>query len=265
MRDSHKYSYTINHFFHLFLFSSWNHSLKTTSILILLILTSVMIPGISYDPFCQWIIHYIFRIQIGIITKSIRVDCCYIHYASVLSGMVTVSMFDDQFLWKVKGSFGIYIPQLTKRSRNRSFIFLLLMEDNSSKKPRKEMMVFTQWFRVRGIFFLLYGDVRIIVEDWRFQILFISDESVYWILIRKISIDLIWSLANVIQQKNLMFTMRYKFEDRKKVNSVASLLKKKTFEEKTCLFSSSILWYLYYFMFVVLLFLNTLYVILTFI
>lgn len=139
------------------------------SILILLILMSVKIPGISYDPLCQWIIHNIFRIQTGIITKSIRVGCCmgYIHYASVLSGMVTTSMFDDQFLWNVKESLGVYIPKLTKRSRNRLFIFLLLMEDNPSKKPRKEMKVFTQWFRVRGIFFLLYGYVDIIVEDWR--------------------------------------------------------------------------------------------------
>ncbi|KAL0693304.1 hypothetical protein Bca4012_060484 [Brassica carinata] len=60
----------------------------------------------------------------------------YIHNASVISGMVTIYMIDDQSLWNLKESLGIHIPKLRRRYQNRLFIFLLLIEDNPAEKFR---------------------------------------------------------------------------------------------------------------------------------
>lgn len=82
--------------------------------------------------------------------------------------------------------------------RNQNCGLVMLMQ------PQRNMR---QWFHAEDTFLLLYGDVGIIVENWQPQFLFYSKESVYWILYRNIWLDLKWELANVIQQKELVFTM----------------------------------------------------------
>lgn len=51
--------------------------------------------------------------------------------------MVTMFIFDDQFIWNVKESLGAYISKLVRRYRNRLFILLLLMEDRPAAKIQK--------------------------------------------------------------------------------------------------------------------------------
>lgn len=92
-----------------------------------------------------------------------------------------------------------------------------------------------QWLRTKDVFFLLYGDIRTVAENWQSQVLFVLDSY------PKIYIVLIWDLVSVIQQKKkLKSIMRYTFEDRKKIM--------KTFlEASVFMFSSFSLLSLYYY------------------
>lgn len=128
-----------------------NHSFENTSIFILLILVTVMIPKIIYDPVYQWIVLNLFRLQIGVPRRVIRVRCyteC-IHYASDIFGVVSMSMIDDRSFWGLKTCFGFHIPKLTRRYRNRLFLFLLLMEHNTVDRLRDEIMVLTLFWPLR--------------------------------------------------------------------------------------------------------------------
>ena len=68
------------------------------------------------------------------------------------------------------------------------------------------------------VVFLLYDDILIIVENWSFQLLFLTVESIHWILNRRILIDLNWNETNVIQKRELIFQMRQRFQVRKKLS-----------------------------------------------
>lgn len=74
-------------------------------------------------------------------------------------------------------------------------------------QPQRNMSI-KQWFQnENNALLLLYSDVSIIVENWQFHFIFCSIELVYWILYRKIWLDLKLELTNVIQQNKTVFTM----------------------------------------------------------
>ena len=71
---------------------------------------------------------------------------------------------------------------------------------------------------------LLYGDMLTIVENWSFQLLFLTVESIHWILNRRILIDLNWNETNVIQQRELIVQMRQRFQVRKNLSLIVLVI-----------------------------------------
>lgn len=75
-----------------------------------------------------------------------------------------------------------------------------------------EMLWRNHWFGTENVILLLYGDVRTTVKNWQFQFLFFLKKSMYRILYQKILSNPNLELANVIQQKVLIFvaSIRYR-------------------------------------------------------
>ncbi|VVA94199.1 unnamed protein product, partial [Arabis nemorensis] len=127
-------------------------------------------------------------------------------------------------------------------------ITALLWKETPWKPPWKR-----QGFGVEDASSLLYGDIRIIAENWESGFLFLSKESIYWVLNRRIFIDLARKLANVIQQGEFVFGIVNKWvitkdEDRfrletnmwKRNNIVNTLLAIKTFWNEASLKFTSV-------------------------
>ncbi|VVA98336.1 unnamed protein product [Arabis nemorensis] len=159
------------------------------------------------DRFLNRFIFFLWGMMIFVlgcsVTNLIGID----HIVLSISIVDLRVQYDDKFYnewWWFLVSFhtSLVISILDMVSNNGCVLTItaLLWEETPWKPPRKR-----QWSKVEDASSLLYGDICTIIENWQSEILFLTTESIYWVLNRRIFIDITRKLANVIQQEELVF------------------------------------------------------------